>query len=126
MSPQPDAHPEPWWVVCLCAAWCGACREWQPLFANYARAHPGLQVAWVDVEDEDDAMGDMDIETFPTVLVGHSGRALHCAPIAPNEQALAHLVKRLQALAQPFAAVPAEAQATFERLLPEVLPRSRL
>ena len=31
-------HPT-WWVVCLCAAWCGVCREWQPTFAAQARAH---------------------------------------------------------------------------------------
>ena len=126
MSPQTDDRPAPWWVVCLCAAWCGACREWQPLFAQFAQAHPDLHVAWVDVEDEDDAMGDVDIETFPTVLVGHSGRALHCAPIAPNAQALARLVNRLQAQPQPYAGVPAGAQAVFERLLPHVLPRRRL
>jgi lipid A ethanolaminephosphotransferase len=40
-----------------------------PHFEEQARAHPGLRFAWIDVEDEAEAMGDVDIETFPTLLV---------------------------------------------------------
>ena len=58
-----------WWVVCLCAGWCGVCREYQPLFGALAVQHPGIRFQWVDVEDESDVVGDLDIETFPTLLM---------------------------------------------------------
>lgn len=57
------------WVICLCADWCGVCREWRDAFERTAAAHSGLRFAWVDVEDEAEAMGDVDIETFPTLLI---------------------------------------------------------
>ena len=46
-----------WRVICLCAQWCGVCRDWRALFDEAAKAHPGLRFAWVDVEDEAQAMG---------------------------------------------------------------------
>lgn len=57
-----------WWVACLCAAWCGVCRDFLPMFTAQAGANPHMRFAWVDVEDEDETMGDVDIETFPTLL----------------------------------------------------------
>ena len=57
-------------VACLCAAWCGTCRAFEPGFRQAALAHPGLAFRWLDVEDEADALGDLDIETFPTLVIG--------------------------------------------------------
>ena len=61
-------------VVCLCADWCGTCREFAPGFAQAALARPELVFRWIDIEDEADAIGDLDIETFPTLVIG--GRLL--------------------------------------------------
>jgi thioredoxin 1 len=115
-----------WWVACLCAGWCGVCRDWRAPFEALARQQPGWRVAWVDVEDEDEAMGDLDIDTFPTVLVAHGATALFLGPVAPSAGALQRLVTGLQALPQPLQPFSAAAQALFARLLPEVLPRSAL
>ena len=73
-----------WWVICLCADWCGVCREWRDAFTQAAAAHPELRFAWVDVEDEADAMGDVDIETFPTVLIAREGKPLFFGPVLPS------------------------------------------
>src|SRR5690606_12161970 len=83
------------WVVCLCAAWCGVCREWRAAFEQAAQAQPGWRFAWVDIEDEDDAMGDVDIETFPTVLVVRGGAPLFLGPIPPSAGGLARLLAGL-------------------------------
>ena len=56
-------------------------RDWLPMFTAQARAHPHMRFAWVDVEDEDEAMGDVDIETFPTLLVARGDQVLYFAPI---------------------------------------------
>ncbi|RYF35791.1 MAG: thioredoxin [Comamonadaceae bacterium] len=111
-----------WWVVCLCAAWCGVCREYQPAFEQQAAAHPGVRFAWVDVEDESEAMGDIDIETFPSLLVAQGSRVLFLGPVLPAGAQLARLLASLQAApVAPAGAGPAE-QALFARLRAEVLP----
>lgn len=113
-----------WWVVCLCAAWCGVCREWQPTFAAQARAHPQLRFAWVDVEDEDEAMGDVDIETFPTLLVARGGQVLYLAPIPPLAKQFQSLLASLQAQPLPAPGLPAGADDLLQRLQADVLPRA--
>jgi hypothetical protein len=121
------AAPEPaWWVACLCAAWCGVCREWQPVFLQQARAHLDLRFAWVDVEDEDEAMGDVDIATFPTLLVARGDEVLFLAPVPPSSAQLARLLATLRAQPRPAPGVGASARALLQRLLPEVLPRTAL
>ena len=117
---------EAWWVICLCAGWCGVCRDWRAAFEQAARSDPATHFAWVDVEDEADAMGDVDIETFPTVLVAHGGEARFLGPVQPSAQQLARLVAGLQAQQAPAAALPGEAQALLERLRAHVLPATGL
>jgi hypothetical protein len=99
------------------------CREWQPFFAQQARAYPHLRFTWVDVEDEDDAMGDVDIETFPTLLVARGEQVMFLAPVPPLANQFARLLARLQAQRDPDPGVPSEAAALLRRLRPEVLPR---
>lgn len=71
-------------IVCLCAAWCGTCREYEPLFAALQQAQPGHRYRWIDIEDEADLVGDIDVETFPTLLVAHQGRVLFAGPVLPR------------------------------------------
>jgi len=113
-----------WWVACLCAAWCGVCREWLPQFTAQARAHPGMRFAWVDVEDEDETMGDVDILTFPTLLVARGSQVMYLAPIPPLDKQFTRLLARLQARQAPDPGLAADADALFARLRADVLPRT--
>jgi thioredoxin 1 len=124
MESQAGNDKAKWWVACLCAAWCGVCRDWLPLFTEQARAHPHMRFAWVDVEDEDDAMGDVDIETFPTLLVARGDQVLFLGPIPPSASQFARMLATLQAQPQPSAALAAHANTLLQRLQDEVLPRS--
>jgi thioredoxin 1 len=84
------------WVVCLCAEWCGACREYRPLFEQVARAHPQFRFAWVDIEDHADLADDFDVETFPTILgAGESGTRF-LGPLLPHAETLARMLGALQ------------------------------
>jgi thioredoxin 1 len=112
----------PWWVICLCAAWCGVCRDWQPAFEREALAQPGVRFAWVDVEDHAQAMGEVDIETFPTLLVAHGQRVLFMGPVPPAGPQLARLLGSLRADPAPLAGVGEPEQALFARLKSAVLP----
>ena len=90
------------WVVCLCAEWCGACRDYRPLFEQVARAHPTLRFAWVDVEDHADLADDFDVETFPTILVAGAEGTRFLGPMLPHAQTLARMLTALPQ-AQPLA-----------------------
>ncbi|BFO55144.1 thioredoxin family protein [Acidovorax sacchari] len=110
----PPAAPG-WWVVCLCAAWCGVCREYGAVFEALRAAHTDVRFEWVDVEDEEDLAGDLDVETFPTVLVADGTHARFLGPVLPQSGVLARMLAALQ---QEGAAPPvdAQAQAVFERI----------
>ena len=71
-------------VVCLCAAWCGTCREYESTFEALQQAMPGHRYRWIDIEDEADAIGDIDVETFPTLMLAHAGRLLFAGPVLPR------------------------------------------
>jgi thioredoxin 1 len=118
-APHCPTAPSPggWWAVCLCAAWCGTCGVYRPLFDELARAHPDVRFEWVDIEDESDLAGDLDVETFPTLLIADGQRALFLGPLLPQAPVLARLLTSLQAAAPGSGAgAGAEAQGVFERV----------
>jgi thioredoxin 1 len=120
MDTAPDFEPHDWWVICLCAQWCGVCREWRDAFNEAAAAHPHVHFAWVDVEDEAQAMGDVDVETFPTVLVAQGTSPRFFGPVQPSAAQLARLVASLMSASEP-ARCPPETAALLGRLAPVVL-----
>jgi hypothetical protein len=125
MPQQEDASQ--WWVVALCAEWCNVCREWRAAFTEVAGSRSDMHFAWVDVEDEADAIGDVDIETFPTILVGRGSEALFLGPVQPQPAQLSRLLASLkhtqtdEAVSRP--AVSADASPLLARLHAGVLPK---
>ncbi|MDB5945027.1 MAG: protein-disulfide reductase (thioredoxin)-like protein [Ramlibacter sp.] len=103
------------WVFGLCAQWCGVCRDWRAAFDAAAARHPRDRFIWVDVEDEDELVGDLDIETFPTLLVGTSRQVLFFGTILPSPELLTRLLASLDGSGN--ATPTAEAQALLQRLV---------
>lgn len=58
-----------WIVTCLCAAWCGTCASYRAPFDQLAARHPDTLFLWIDIEDQADVVGELDINNFPTLLV---------------------------------------------------------
>lgn len=83
---------EPWWVICLCAQWCKVCRGLREDFDALAAATPEVRFAWVDVEDEEALVGDMDIETFPTLLMGSPAQLRFAGPAQPQTAVIVRLM----------------------------------
>lgn len=79
-------------VVCLCAAWCGTCREYQPAFDALAARIAGAHFVWIDVEDDADRLGDLDIDDFPTVLIARDGEPVFFGPMRPTIDVLERAV----------------------------------
>ncbi|QJW85420.1 hypothetical protein HK414_24970 [Ramlibacter terrae] len=69
-------------------------------------------------------MGDVDIETFPTLLVAHGTRVLFLGPIAPGGPQVARLLASLQAQQVPAHGPGPTEQALFARLHADVLTRA--
>jgi thiol-disulfide isomerase/thioredoxin len=60
-----------WVVACLCAAWCDTCNTYRRKFAELASMHPEQRFVWIDIEDQAEFVGDLDIDNFPTLLMQH-------------------------------------------------------
>lgn len=113
---SPPAGPAPtWWVVCLCANWCGTCRDYRTLFDTLALEHPELRCLWVDIEDEADLVGDVDVETFPTLLIADGATVRFMGPLLPQAPVLVRLLESLRA-GQGARCTEPLAQALFDRL----------
>ena len=94
-GPADPAGDAPW-VVCLCAEWCGTCRDYRPLFEQVARAHPQLRFGWVDIEDHADIADGFDVETFPTLLVAGADGTRFLGPLLPHAETLSRMLGALQ------------------------------
>jgi thioredoxin 1 len=71
-----------WIVACLCAAWCGTCVGYRAAFEQLAARHPDKTFVWIDIEDQADVVGDLDVDNFPTLLLQrgrHGGLLRHHA-----------------------------------------------
>jgi thioredoxin-like negative regulator of GroEL len=102
-------------VVCLCAQWCGTCRDYRAVFEQLAGAHPAVRFVWIDIEDEAEVAGDLDVETFPTLLIADGQAARFLGPLLPQAPVLSRLIESLQAgSGAPQADVLA--QAVFDRV----------
>lgn len=83
-------------IVCLCADWCGTCREYAQVFEALQQALPAHRYRWIDIEDEADALGDIDVETFPTLVIGgRDGAVRFAGPVLPQPGQIARLLQSL-------------------------------
>ena len=81
-------------VACLCAEWCGSCRDYRATFdALSVQFCADADFAWIDIEDESDALGDPDIENFPTLLLADAGGLRFLGAVTPHAATAERLVK---------------------------------
>lgn len=99
-------------VVCLCAAWCRTCEGYRTLFEAVALQYPKLHFVWIDIEEDAALVGDLDIETFPTLLIAHGHTVHFLGPLPPQEGVL---VRMLTNAVRMEVHTP-EAQALWQRI----------
>ena len=105
-------------VACLCAQWCGSCREYRSLFDEVADAFPEMRFLWIDIEDEADLVDPVEVENFPTLLIASGASVRFFGPLMPHKETLVRLL-RAQADATSDGAATAqtpEIQALVRRL----------
>lgn len=88
-------------VSCLCAEWCDTCVEYRPGFLALAEKFPGVEFRWIDIEDQADEVGDLEVENFPTIRVtrgqGEEERVLFHGVQLPIHSHLERLLQKLLA-----------------------------
>ncbi|SFB73799.1 Thioredoxin [Polaromonas sp. OV174] len=89
------------WVICLCADWCGLCRDYQLVFEQIAASYPASRFAWLDIEDQAELVGDIDVETFPTLLIADVQGTRFFGPLTPQPQTLTRLLDSLERSSLP-------------------------
>jgi len=102
-----------WIVACLCAAWCGTCESYRATFDELAARHPDKLLIWIDIEDQADVVGDLDVDNFPTLLIQHGDTVAFFGTMLPDP-ALAERLVKAQA-AQSDAELARLAQSSDER-----------
>ena len=93
MTPNRSSELSSLLVACLCADWCGACREYKPLFDSLARKFPNVRFMWVDVEDEADLIDPIEVEDFPTILIAKVQNPLFFGTVLPHVETLERLIQ---------------------------------
>lgn len=86
------SEPDELLVACLCADWCGTCRDYAVPFAALARRGTARCV-WVDIEDHEDVLDDVDVDNFPTLLIARGDAVLFFGTVTPHAQTLERLVE---------------------------------
>ncbi|WP_211474028.1 thioredoxin family protein [Collimonas humicola] len=104
-----------WVVACLCAAWCGSCREYFANFTALAQRHPQVQFAWIDIEDQAELVGDLDIDNFPTLLIQRGDIVTFLAPVEMDLRLAERIL--LAQMSKSADELQSEAQSSEERRL---------
>ena len=106
-------------IACLCAQWCGTCRDYRPLFEQLQAEFSTARFAWVDVEDEADLVDAIDVEDFPTLLIASGGQARFFGTLTPHLETLRRMVQ-----AELDGPSPAHPDATVQALTHRLLARA--
>ena len=96
MPIQPTSPPATLIVACLCADWCGTCREYQPLFEQLQQEFPQARLLWVDIEDEADLVDPIEVDNFPTLLIAADGEPRFFGTVTPHIDTLRRLIQTHQ------------------------------
>jgi thioredoxin 1 len=82
-------------VSCLCAAWCDTCNEYRAGFLALAAKFPAAKFRWIDIEDEADEVGELEVENFPTIRVTRGNDVLFHGTLLPMHSHLERLLEEL-------------------------------
>jgi thioredoxin 1 len=85
-----------WTVFVLCAEWCGVCRALQPACQSFVQSNPEVGLYWIDIEDEADRLGSLEVETFPTIAIARGADPVFFGPMKPDMRQIESLMNASQ------------------------------
>jgi thioredoxin 1 len=104
-------------VACLCADWCGTCREYRPLFNALQREFPQTRFVWIDVEDDADLVDPIEVDDFPTLLIAAHGEPLFFGPVMPHQETLRRLIQTHREPGKPSLAQAPDVRELIRNIL---------
>jgi thioredoxin-like negative regulator of GroEL len=84
---------ERWVVACLCAGWCGTCTSYRDAFESLAGRHPDKVFVWIDIEDQADVVGDLDVDNFPTLLLQRGETVAFFGAVLPDPKVAQRMIQ---------------------------------
>ena len=123
ISEKSPSQPKeaPLLVACLCADWCGTCREYLPRFEQLQAAFPAVRFIWVDVEDESDLVDPVEVENFPTLLIAAREQVKFFGTVMPHLETLQRLLETQLAAGAPSQPQDPLVEALAQRLWAKAL-----
>ena len=91
-------------VIGLCADWCGTCGEFRADFERLAAERADATFVWLDIEDDAEIVGDIDVENFPTIAVYRDGLPMHFGVSLPQRRIVARVLASIGPASQPIVA----------------------
>ncbi|WP_052738163.1 thioredoxin family protein [Robbsia andropogonis] len=85
-------------VACLCAQWCGSCRDYRDVFTGLAKTFPQYCFLWVDVENQADRVDAFDVENFPTIVIEDAVATRFAGTLLPQRGILERLLNEVPQL----------------------------
>lgn len=110
----PDPTASPLLVACLCARWCQLCNSYRATFEASATRHPAHRFVYVDIEDEAELVGSIDVQNFPTLLIAEGATLRFLGVITPQPETLERLLRAAEERNLPPPAHELDAQELDE------------
>ena len=82
-----------WVIACLCAGWCDVCKQYRTGFDALAAEYPDHQFVWIDIEDQADLLGDIDVDNFPTILMQRGDTVAFYGTMLPEPRQVGRLLE---------------------------------
>jgi thiol-disulfide isomerase/thioredoxin len=114
--PPSDSDPKAL-VACLCAQWCLTCGSYRGVFDALAAEMPEVRFVWVDIEDEADLVDPIEVENFPTLLIGAATEVRFFGTVMPHAETLKRMVQTQLEPGGRAAAADPDVAALLQRLL---------
>jgi thioredoxin 1 len=93
------ADPKTLLVACLCAEWCGTCREYRVMFDVLADSHPAACFVWIDIETHSELVDDYDVENFPTILIEDGVSTRFFGTVLPQRRIIERMIEEFSGAA---------------------------
>lgn len=117
-------------VACLCAAWCRLCDDYalviEQVRAEFDPDGIALRWHWIDIEDQAELLGEVDVETFPTIVIADPAVVRFAGPLMPQAETLRRVLRATVQEVSPdtrWPAVGSEIESFVRRL--QVIATSR-
>jgi thioredoxin 1 len=104
-------------VACLCADWCGSCRDYRGRFEEVQARFPEARFLWVDIEDQAALVDPVEVENFPSIMVLINGETRFFGTVLPHLETLDRLIRAQLDASAAAAPQNPEVAALAQRLL---------